>query len=132
MSMTSAYFGEEFVVEDLIKWESVAGVFLQDACDEFLCGRGKRRWQVVPNFLYTLVGLLQVKSLKRRVAAHQCVPEWDKPKNTTISQLKIEHNDNLSGLGWDKMKPRQNLYVQIPHVILHITGQSKKFLAVQK
>lgn len=68
------------MVEDLIQWESVAGVFLQDAWDEFLCSRGKSGWQVVPDFLYTLVGLLQVKSLKRRVATHQCVPMWDKSK----------------------------------------------------
>lgn len=88
--MTFAYFGEEFVVEDLIQCESVAGVFLQDAWDEFLCSGGKRGWQVVPNFLYTLVCFLQVKSLKRRVSTHQRVPEWDQTRSPLVnSRYKI-------------------------------------------
>lgn len=69
------YFVEEFVVENLIQCESVAGIFLQDARDEFLRRRGERGWQVVPNFLYTFVCLLQVKSLERRVATHQRIPD---------------------------------------------------------
>lgn len=39
--MSTAYFGEEFMVEDLVQCEPVAGVFLQDAWDEFLRSRGK-------------------------------------------------------------------------------------------
>ena len=78
------YFGEEFMVEDLIERESVAGVFLQDARDESLCGGGKRGGQVVPNFLYTLVRLLQVESLERRAATHQRVPGQQKPRQPSV------------------------------------------------
>lgn len=66
---------EELVVEDLIQGQSVAGVFLQDARDEFLRRVGDGGRQVVLDFLYALVRLLQVEGLKRRVAAHQRVPE---------------------------------------------------------
>lgn len=65
------------MAEDLVQGESVTGIFLQDARDEFLCRRAECGWQVVPDFLYALVGLLQVQSLKGRVAAHQRVPGGD-------------------------------------------------------
>lgn len=77
---TCAYFGEELMVEDLIQGESVTGVFLQDSWDEFLCSRGKRWRQMVPDLLYALVCLFQVQSLKRRVSTHQCVPTGEKPE----------------------------------------------------
>jgi len=84
-SQLFAHFSEEFVVEDLIQCKSVAGVFLQNAGDEFLCGGGERGRQVVPNILYTLVGLLQVQSLKGRVAAHQRVPERDTARQPLVN-----------------------------------------------
>lgn len=65
---------EELVVEDLIQGQSVAGVSLQDAGDELLRRVGDGGRQVVPDFLYALVRLLQVQGLKRRIAAHQRVP----------------------------------------------------------
>lgn len=69
-----ANLGEELVVEDLIQGESVAGGFLQDAGDEFLCSRGERRRQMVADFLDALVRLFQVQRLKRWTPTHQRVP----------------------------------------------------------
>lgn len=66
---------EELVVENLIQGQSVAGVFLQDARDELLRRVGDGGRQVVLDFFYALVCLLQVEGLKRRVTAHQRVPE---------------------------------------------------------
>lgn len=66
---------EELVVEDLFQGESVAGVLLKDARDELLRRVGDGGRQVVLDFLYALVRLLQVEGLKRRAAAHQRVPE---------------------------------------------------------
>lgn len=65
---------QELVVENLIQGQSVAGVFLQDARDELLRRVGDRGRQVVLDFFYALVRLLQVEGLKRWVAAHQRVP----------------------------------------------------------
>ena len=69
-----AYFGEEFVAEDLVQVQPVAGHLLQHTADELLCGGREVGGQVVANLLYALVGLLQVQRLKGRVAAHQRVP----------------------------------------------------------
>lgn len=124
---TSAYFGEELVVEDLIQGESVTGVFLQDSWDEFLCSRGKRWRQMVPDFLYALIRLFQVQSLKRWISTHQRVPTREKPeaqnkKNDSKAQKDSTgcHNVQADVTKW----PRSfgNSHLCIPHVsnmILH-------------
>lgn len=97
------YFGEEFMIEDLIQGQSVAGVFLQDTRDEFLCRRGDGGGNSVPNFLYTLVRLFQVQCLKGRVATHQSIPMKKKPqllsvrlkKNVCSKQRKMDIKPNL-------------------------------------
>lgn len=73
------------MVEDLIQRESVTGILLQDAWDEFLSSRGKRGGQVVANFFNTLVRLFQVERLKRRVSTHQCVPVREQSRQQWVS-----------------------------------------------
>lgn len=90
---------EELVVEDLIQGEPVAGVLLQDARDEFLRSVGDGGRQAVLDFLDALVRLLQVEGLKRRVAAHQRVPDNREEETPSavghLFQIKIPFQGNL-------------------------------------
>lgn len=86
---------EELVVEDLIQREPVAGVFLQDARDELLRRVGDGGGEVVLDFLYALVRLLQVEGLEGRAAAHQRVPE-SREEEGTASAGRTSHSQRGS------------------------------------